>query len=68
MVNASGTLDALRYGGLLTAPGIVGVRGVGYSYDGYYYVKNVNHQISRGEYKQNFTLTREGTGSLTQKV
>jgi hypothetical protein len=68
VVNASGTLDALRYGGLLTAPGIVGVRGVGYSYDGYYYVKNVNHQISRGEYKQNFTLTREGTGSLTQKV
>jgi len=67
-ITASGTLDALRYGDLLTAPGIVGVRGVGHSYDGYYYVKNVNHEIGRTEYKQNFTLTREGTGSLTQRV
>lgn len=67
-VTASGTLDALRYGGLLTAPGIVGVRGVGYSYDGYYYIKSVNHTINRTEYKQSFTLAREGPGSLTQRV
>jgi hypothetical protein len=67
-VTASGTLDALRYGGLLTAPGIVGLRGVGHSYDGYYYVKTVSHEISRTDYKQSFSLTREGTGSLTQRV
>ncbi len=68
VVTASGTLDALRYGGLLTAPGIVGLRGAGYSYDGYYYVKMVSHTINRKEYKQSFSLAREGTGSLTQRV
>jgi hypothetical protein len=68
VVTASGTLDALRYGGLLTAPGIVGLRGAGYSYDGYYYVKSVGHTINRESYKQSFSLAREGTGSLTQRV
>jgi len=68
VVTASGTLDALRYGDLLAAPGIVGLRGAGYSYDGYYYVKSVGHTINRQEYKQSFSLAREGTGSLTQRV
>lgn len=67
-VTASGTLDVLRYGDVLTAPGLVGVRGVGQSYDGYYYVKSVDHQLSPGEYKQNFTLSREGLGSLIPEV
>jgi hypothetical protein len=68
VVTASGSLDALRYGDLLTAPGIVGLRGAGYSYDGYYYVKSVGHTIDRNSYKQNFTLSREGLGSLVQRV
>ncbi|UCC61659.1 MAG: hypothetical protein JSV36_12730 [Anaerolineae bacterium] len=68
VVTASGELDALRYGDMLTAPGIVGLRGAGYSYDGYYNVKSVAHTISRTEYTQTFTLAREGTGSLTQRV
>lgn len=68
VVTASGSLDALRYGDLLTAPGIVGLRGAGYSYDGYYYVQSVSHTINRKEYKQSFNLAREGTGSLTQRV
>jgi hypothetical protein len=68
VVTANGTLDALRYGDLLTAPGVVGLRGAGYSYDGYYYVKSVDHTINRNEYKQAFKLAREGTGSRTQKV
>jgi hypothetical protein len=68
VVTASGTLDALRYGGVLTAPGIVGLRGAGYSYDGYYHVKSVGHTINRKEYKQSFSLAREGTGSLTPRV
>jgi hypothetical protein len=68
VVTATGTLDALRYGDLLTAPGIVGLRGAGYSYDGHYNVKSVGHTINRKEYKQNFTLAREGTGSLTLRV
>ena len=38
----------------------MGVRGAGYCFDGLYYVKSVTHHIKRGEYKQNFTLTRNG--------
>jgi hypothetical protein len=46
----------------------VDVRGVGKSYDGTYYVSQVTHRIKRGEYKQTFTLTREGRGSKSTKV
>ncbi len=67
-VTAEGSLDVLRYGDVLTAPGIVGVRGAGYSYDGNYYVKSVTHDIRVGQYKQTFSLAREGTGSLTTGV
>lgn len=68
VVMANGTLDVLRYGAILMAPGLVGVRGVGYSYDGYYYVNSVTHHISVGQYTQDFSLAREGLGSLTQGV
>lgn len=68
VVTASGELDALRYEGMLKARGLVGVRGVGYTYDGMYYVKQVTHTIRRGEYKQRFTLTREGLGAITPVV
>lgn len=68
VVTASGEMDALRYGDLLTPRKLVGLRGVGYSYDGLYYVKSVTHNIERGQYKQSFTLTREGTGSTVPTV
>ena len=68
VVVVRGQLDAVRCGEMLKAPGIVGVRGAGFSYDGNYYVKSVSHSLSRGEYKQSFTLTREGLGSLTPEV
>src|SRR5262249_16473797 len=65
VVTASGQLDAMRYNGLLNPRGLVGVRGVGRTYDGLYYVKSVTHNISKGRYTQSFTLTREGTGTTT---
>jgi hypothetical protein len=65
IVTVTGELDTLRYGDLLQLRGIVGLRGVGYTYDGNYYVKSVTHQIRKGEYKQSFTITREGLGSTT---
>ncbi len=68
VVTGEGTLDVLRYGDILTAPGLVGVRGVGFSYDGYYMVKQVSHQISSGKYTQSFSLSREGLGSTTPLV
>lgn len=67
-VTATGELDAIRYGSLLQARGLVGLRGAGYSYDGFWYVKRVTHNIRIGEYKQSFTLCREGLGSLTPVV
>jgi hypothetical protein len=68
VVTATGELDAVRYGGLLQPRGLVGLRGAGFSYDGMYYVKSVTHKIGRGQYKQSFNLTREGTGAITPVV
>ena len=59
VLTATGELNALHYGGVLKARGLVGVRGAGYSYSGLYYVKRVTHKLSRGEYKQQFTLVRD---------
>ena len=47
---------------------LVGLRGAGFTYDGLYYVKSVSHAISKGQYKQRFSLTREGTGAITPVV
>lgn len=63
-VRGTGEVDAVRYGQALRARRLVGVRGVGHSYDGEYYVEQVTHRIKRGEYKQSFTLRREGRGSM----
>lgn len=67
-VSASGSLDVLRYGRLLKARKLVGVRGVGLAFDGLYYVTSVTHDIKRGEYKQSFELSRNGLISITPKV
>lgn len=68
VLTANGEVDSARYGDVLEARGLVGVRGAGYSHDGLYYVKSVKHSISRGQYKQQFTLTREGKGSTLPVV
>jgi hypothetical protein len=68
VVTAQGELDALRYGDVLAPRGIVGLRGAGFTHDGFYYVKSVSHAISRGQFKQRFSLTREGTGAITPVV
>lgn len=67
-VKGTGTLDVLRYGRLLKARQLVGVRGVGPAFDGLYYVKTVTHSIKKGEYKQGFTLVRNGLLSTLPKV
>jgi len=67
-VSCEGTLDVRRYGGVLYARQLVGVRGAGYCFDGLYYVKSVTHRLKRGEYKQSFTLTRNGLVSTVQTV
>jgi hypothetical protein len=67
-ITASGTLNVLRYGRVLNAFQLVGVRGAGPAYDGLYYVRTVTHNIKRGEYKQSFTLSRDGLISQTPVV
>lgn len=67
-VTAQGELDVARYGGVLRARALVGVRGAGFTHDGLWRVTSVGHTISRGQYRQNFSLAREGDGSLTPVV
>lgn len=68
-ISAEGEVDPVRYGHALRARRLVGVRGVGLSYDGFWYVRRVTHAIApRGEYMQRFQLSREGTLALTPVV
>ncbi len=67
-VSCEGSLDVTRYGGVLKARQLVVVRGSGPAFDGLYYVKRVTHKIKRGEYKQDFTLTRNGLVSTVPTV
>jgi hypothetical protein len=59
-VFGNGTLDVAKYGRVLKSRQLVGVRGVGLPYDGLYFVRNVTHDIRRGQYKQTFSLARNG--------
>jgi hypothetical protein len=68
VVIAEGEMDGLRYGGVLAARTLVGLRGAGFNYDGLYYVKRVSHVLRRGDYRQRFVLTREGVGATTPVV
>lgn len=68
IISVDGELDIARYGGLLNARGLVGLRGVGFTYDGLYYVKSVTSAITREGFTQKFSATREGTGSTVGVV
>jgi len=68
IVSGDGTLSVLRYGGILQARQLVGVRGAGLAFDGLYYVDSTKHQIKLGEYKQSFTLKRNALVSNTPVV
>jgi hypothetical protein len=67
-IGGQGELDTARYGAVLRARQLVGVRGAGRANNGNYYVKSVTHAIEIGSYTQSFTLSREGTGSLLPAV
>jgi hypothetical protein len=67
-VSGSGSLDVLRYGRVLKARQLVGVRGAGVAYDGLYYVQSVTSTLRRGEFRQSFNLTRNGLVSITPRV
>ena len=70
----SGSLDVMRYGRILKARRLVGVRGAGNPYDGLYYVESVTSTLKRGEFRQRFQLdaqcpdpTDPDGGGMTEK-
>lgn len=67
-VTGRGELNVLRYGRILKARQLVGVRGAGIAFDGLHYVKSVTHKIKPGEYTQSFELSRNGLISTLPKV
>ncbi|BCZ84361.1 hypothetical protein PTKU64_80360 [Paraburkholderia terrae] len=67
-VSASGSLNVLRYGRVLKARGLVGLRGAGLAFDGLWYVTGVTHHLKRGEYKQDFELSRNGLVSTLGSI
>jgi hypothetical protein len=67
-VTATGTLDVQRYGQVLEARKLVGLRGAGTAFDGLWYVTSVTSELKRGEYKQQFSLARNGLVSTLPTV
>lgn len=70
-VSANGEVDTVRYGHILRAGQLVGVRGAGTLYNGDYYVNKVTHNIecskSTQRYTQSFELKRESLGAKKDK-
>ncbi len=58
VVTGNGTLNVDRYGQILRARSLVGVRGAGLAFDGMHYVDSCTHNLKPGEYKQSFVLKR----------
>ncbi len=58
VVSGDGTLDVLRYGQILRARSLIGVRGAGPAFDGMHFVESTTHKLKPGEYKQSFVLKR----------
>lgn len=67
-VRAEGTIDTLRYGEALKPRRVVGLRGVGAAFDGLYFTEQVTTTMKRGEFKQNFTLVRNGLISTLERI
>ena len=67
-VQLSGEVDGVRYGQVLRSRRLVGVRGGGVTWDGFYKVDEVTHRIRPGEYKQSFSLKRGGFLALSPVV
>jgi hypothetical protein len=68
VITGEGTLDVLRYGQILRARSLVGMRGAGIAFDGMYYVDSTTHHLKPGEYKQNFVLKRNALIANTPVV
>jgi hypothetical protein len=68
VIKASGQLDVSRYGGLLKARRLVGVRGAGALYDGHWFVRSVSTTLARGRLTQSFSLDRNAFESWSDTL
>lgn len=67
-VTATGSIQVSRYGKLLSARSLVGVRGGGRAHNGLWFVKSVTTVLGRGTGKQTFQLCRDGLISTVSAV
>jgi hypothetical protein len=67
-VFGNGSLDVVRYGHVLQARQLVGVRGAGEAFDGLHFVTSVTSSLKRGEFTQTFSLARNGLVSTIPAV
>lgn len=68
VVSGTITVDTLRYGHAIEVPSIVHLRGMGFSFNGSYYVSQIQHDIKFGRYQQTLSVRREGLGSNLSNV
>jgi hypothetical protein len=68
VLTGEGTLDVVRYGQILRARSLVGVRGAGIAFDGMHYVDSATHSLKQAEYKQSFVLKRNALIANTPLV
>lgn len=68
VAEAQGELDVQKYGSILRAGGLVGIRGAGTSFDGDWSVQEVHHKLKRNSYRQAFKLARDGIEPLAPLV
>jgi hypothetical protein len=67
-VTGSGSLDVRRYGRVLKARALVGVRGAGLAFDGFHFVRSVTSTLQRGSFTQSFELVRNALFTNTPRV
>jgi hypothetical protein len=67
-VFGTGSLDVYRYGHVLKARQLVGVRGAGEAFDGLHFVTSVSSSLKRGEFTQSFSLARNALLSTIPQV
>jgi hypothetical protein len=68
VVQASGSLDARRYGGILRARQLVNVQGGTIDFDGEYFVRSVTTTLRRGALTQSFQLERNALRPFSDRV
>lgn len=68
VVEVTGTIDNTRYNAVLKPYYAVDIRGLGMIYNGTYTVGEVRHILKPGEYRQTFTLKRDGVYPILPAV